>query len=117
RRSHARRPDLAPARAIEEVPLCASACALRDRSVRATGWNDARLAGAGNDVRAVPVLCASRSDRTGAIPRLMATISSDILARYAADAAREVDGVLGLVESALHRHKGVRVVAEDGHVR
>jgi uncharacterized alkaline shock family protein YloU len=40
-------------------------------------------------------------------------ISSDILASYAADAAREVDGVRGLVESSLHRHRGVRIV-EDG---
>ena len=47
----------------------------------------------------------------------MATISSDILASYAADAAREVDGVRGVVESTLHRHKGVRVLGEDGHVR
>ena len=47
----------------------------------------------------------------------MATISSDILASYAADAAREGDGVRGLVESALHRHKGVRIVDEDGRVR
>jgi uncharacterized alkaline shock family protein YloU len=47
----------------------------------------------------------------------MATISSDILASYAADAAREVEGVRGLVESALHRHKGVRVLEEDGRVR
>jgi uncharacterized alkaline shock family protein YloU len=47
----------------------------------------------------------------------MATISSDILASYAADAAREVDGVRGLVESTLHRHKGVRVLEEDGSVR
>jgi uncharacterized alkaline shock family protein YloU len=47
----------------------------------------------------------------------MATISSDILASYAADAAREVDGVRGLVESTLHRHKGVRVLEEDGRVR
>jgi uncharacterized alkaline shock family protein YloU len=46
-----------------------------------------------------------------------ATISSEILARYAADAAREVDGVHTLVESALHRHRGVRVVEEDGRVR
>jgi uncharacterized alkaline shock family protein YloU len=45
------------------------------------------------------------------------TISSDILASYAADAAREVDGVKGLVESALHRHKGVRIVDDDGRVR
>ena len=47
----------------------------------------------------------------------MATISSDILASYAADAAREVDGVRGLVESALHRHKGVRITEGDGRVR
>jgi uncharacterized alkaline shock family protein YloU len=47
----------------------------------------------------------------------MSTISSDILASYAADAAREVDGVRGLVESPLHRHKGVRIVDEDGRVR
>jgi len=46
-----------------------------------------------------------------------ATISSDILASYAADAARDVDGVRGLVESTLHRHKGVRVLGEDGRVR
>ena len=47
----------------------------------------------------------------------MATISSDVLASYAADAAREVDGVRGFVESTLHRHKGVRVVETDGGVR
>jgi uncharacterized alkaline shock family protein YloU len=34
-------------------------------------------------------------------------ISQDVLARYAADAAREVDGVAGLAESTLHRGKGV----------
>ena len=47
----------------------------------------------------------------------MATISSDILASYAADAAREVAGVRGLVESTLHRHKGVRVLETEGGVR
>jgi uncharacterized alkaline shock family protein YloU len=47
----------------------------------------------------------------------VSTISSDILASYAADAAREVDGVHGLVESTLHRHKGVRVVEDNGGVR
>jgi uncharacterized alkaline shock family protein YloU len=46
-----------------------------------------------------------------------ASISSDILARYASDAAREVDGVRGLVESHLHRQRGARVVDEDGRVR
>ena len=48
---------------------------------------------------------------------MTATISSDVLASYAADAAREVDGVRGLVESTLHRHKGVRVVTADSGVR
>jgi uncharacterized alkaline shock family protein YloU len=47
----------------------------------------------------------------------MPTISSDILASYAADAVREVEGVSGLVESTLHRHKGVRVLEENGLVR
>lgn len=45
-----------------------------------------------------------------------ATISSDILARYAADAALEVDGVQGLVESHLPRHRGVRISDDDGRV-
>jgi uncharacterized alkaline shock family protein YloU len=43
-----------------------------------------------------------------------AVISSEILASYAADAAREVPGVRGLVEGGLHRHKGVRVEDADG---
>lgn len=47
----------------------------------------------------------------------MATISSDVLATYAADAAREVEGVRGLVESTLHRHKGVRVLEAENGVR
>ncbi|HEU5279379.1 MAG TPA: Asp23/Gls24 family envelope stress response protein [Gaiellaceae bacterium] len=45
------------------------------------------------------------------------TISSDILASYAADAAREVEGVRSLVESSLHRHKGVRISEDEGRVR
>jgi uncharacterized alkaline shock family protein YloU len=43
---------------------------------------------------------------------MMATISSDILASYAADAAREVEGVRGL-----RRNKGVRIEEEDGQLR
>ncbi len=39
-------------------------------------------------------------------------ISAEVLARYAADAAAEVTGVRGLVESPLHRHRGVRVVGD-----
>jgi uncharacterized alkaline shock family protein YloU len=38
-----------------------------------------------------------------------ASISADVLARYAADAAREVPGVAGLVESHVPRRPGVRV--------
>jgi uncharacterized alkaline shock family protein YloU len=45
-----------------------------------------------------------------------AVISSDILARYAGDAAIGVTGVRGLVPSQLHRHKGVRIV-DDGSLR
>ncbi len=46
-----------------------------------------------------------------------ASISGDVLASYAADAAREVAGVAGVVESPLHRHRGVRVADEHGAVR
>lgn len=43
-----------------------------------------------------------------------ASVSPDVLARYAADAAREVDGVRSLVESHLPRHKGARITEENG---
>jgi uncharacterized alkaline shock family protein YloU len=46
-----------------------------------------------------------------------ASISTDIVARYAADAAREVTGVRGLVESHVPRHRGVRVLEEEGAMR
>jgi uncharacterized alkaline shock family protein YloU len=46
-----------------------------------------------------------------------ASISADILARYAADAAREVPGVRGVAESPLPGRRGVRVANEDGEVR
>ena len=46
-----------------------------------------------------------------------ASISSDVLARYAGDAALEVEGVRGLVASHLPRHRPVRIsVAEDQSV-
>lgn len=41
-----------------------------------------------------------------------ARISADVLAQYAADAAREVPGVVRLVESHLPRRHGVRVAGE-----
>ena len=46
-----------------------------------------------------------------------ASISTEILARYAADAAREVDGVRGLAESPLPRRHAVRVSGANGAVR
>ena len=45
-----------------------------------------------------------------------ASISMEIVSRYAADAAREVAGVTALVESRLPPHRGVRVSEEDGAV-
>ena len=41
-----------------------------------------------------------------------ASISSDVLARYAADAALDVDGVHALVGSNLPRHRPVRIVQD-----
>ena len=46
-----------------------------------------------------------------------ASISTDILARYAADAAREVEGVRGLAESAIPGRRGVRVASEEDVLR
>lgn len=43
-----------------------------------------------------------------------AQIRAEILARYAGDAAVEVSGVRGLVESTLPRHRGVRIGGEEG---
>ena len=45
-----------------------------------------------------------------------ASISPEVVARYAADAAREVAGVRGLVETALPRHRAVRVSEQEGLV-
>ena len=46
-----------------------------------------------------------------------ASISPDVLARYAGDAALEVEGVRGLVDSHLPRHRAVRIsFGEDGTV-
>ena len=43
-----------------------------------------------------------------------ASVATDVLASYAADAAREVEGVAGLVEGRLPRQGAVRVVVEEG---
>jgi|SRR5215210_6274480 len=46
-----------------------------------------------------------------------ASISPDVLSRYAADAAREVSGVRALVERPLPIRRGVRIDSEDGTLR
>jgi uncharacterized alkaline shock family protein YloU len=46
-----------------------------------------------------------------------ASISTDILARYAADAAREVGGVRGVSESPLPGRRGVRVATDEDGIR
>lgn len=46
-----------------------------------------------------------------------ASISSDILARYAADAAREVAGVRGVAGSPLPGRRGVRISTDGSDVR
>lgn len=46
-----------------------------------------------------------------------ASISTDILGRYAADAAQEVAGVRALAASPIPGRRGVRVTAEDNAVR
>jgi uncharacterized alkaline shock family protein YloU len=43
-----------------------------------------------------------------------ASVAGDVLASYAADAAREVEGVAGLVESRLPRQGAVRISVDDG---
>jgi uncharacterized alkaline shock family protein YloU len=45
-----------------------------------------------------------------------ASVATDVLASYAADAAREVEGVAGLVEGRLPRQGAVRVSEDDGRV-
>jgi uncharacterized alkaline shock family protein YloU len=42
-----------------------------------------------------------------------ASVATDVLASYAADAAREVEGVAGLVDGRLPRHAAVRVEGEE----
>jgi uncharacterized alkaline shock family protein YloU len=46
-----------------------------------------------------------------------ASVAADVLASYAADAAREVEGVEGLVGGRLPRHGAARIVEEDGRVQ
>jgi uncharacterized alkaline shock family protein YloU len=46
-----------------------------------------------------------------------ASISPDVLSKYAADAARAVPGVRDLVDRALPYRRGVKLESEDGAVR
>ena len=43
-----------------------------------------------------------------------ASVAGDVLATYAGDAAREVEGVAGLVEGRLPRQGAVRISVEGG---
>jgi uncharacterized alkaline shock family protein YloU len=45
------------------------------------------------------------------------TISAEVLASYAADAARDVQGVRALVDSPLPLRKSVRIATDDDAVR
>ena len=45
-----------------------------------------------------------------------ASISGEVLSRYAADAALGVQGVRGLVERALPYRRGVKLETDDGRV-
>jgi uncharacterized alkaline shock family protein YloU len=45
-----------------------------------------------------------------------ASVATEVLASYAADAAREVDGVAGLVEGRLPRQGAVRISGVDAVV-
>ena len=45
-----------------------------------------------------------------------ASISAEVLSRYAADAALGVDGVRGLVERALPYRRGVKLDEDDGSI-
>jgi uncharacterized alkaline shock family protein YloU len=46
-----------------------------------------------------------------------ASIATEVLSRYAADAVQEVPGVKGLVERQLPHRRGVRLENEDGRLR
>src|SRR5439155_8987645 len=78
---------------------------------------DARLTRARDDVRPVSLRGAARGHGAGAtfgapMTEGQASISTEILARYAADAAGEVEGVRSLAG-----RRGVKVGEEDGVVR
>jgi uncharacterized alkaline shock family protein YloU len=61
---------------------------------------------------ASPAGDSSLAPTIAAVPST-ASVSNDVLARYAADAASDVADVRGLVASQLHRHRGVRITLED----
>ena len=46
-----------------------------------------------------------------------ASISGEVLSRYAADAALGVDGVRGLVERGLPYRRGVKLETDEGRVK
>ena len=106
-----------PRRADRRALLRAASSGSRTRPSRTRAGSTARpaarpprLARTRHDVRPVPLLRPTGGHRADARPdvesgawRARPRSPSDILASYAADAAREVEGVRGLVESLVHR--------------
>src|SRR5438477_10201391 len=95
RRSHARRADRASL-SRRQASLRTSDGSLPARRLPRAGGRHARVAGPRDDLRPSPVRGAARGD--GAVSTLplmegQASISTEILGRYAADAAREIVGV------------------------
>src|SRR5207247_8943917 len=116
RRAHARRTDLRAVPRPEASPG-PPLRALHLRALPARRHGDARLPGPRHDLRSVPFLRPAGGD--GAAPTIgvmegHARISADVLAFYAADAAREVRGVRSLSEGPLPRRRGVRVTGAEG---
>ena len=82
--------------------------------VPARGSRAPRVTGPRHDVSTPPLLRPARGDRAGSkiggVTEGHSVISPDVLATYAADAAREVEGVRELAG------KGVKVARDEGQV-
>ena len=103
-----------------QAPARAPALPVPARALPPPGGDAARLAGARHDLRPVPFLRPARGDRARPRPdsRIGAwrgTRRSRATSSRATRPTRRArsTGVRGLVESLVHRHRGVRVV-EDG---
>src|SRR5205823_3397191 len=118
RRTLARRADLRPL-AGRAAATGAHPLDVHPRPLPAAHGHLAPLLRARHDLRSLPFPREARGDRARPTIRLMegsASVAADVLASYAADAAVEVEGVVGLVEGRLPRHGAVRVNGEAGAV-